>query len=146
MGSTKTLARERAVLLLFESDSKSVSISDVLANLDVAPEKYTVDLLTNYESNAEKVNGLIETYSKSWSMDRLPGFDRAALRMGITELVASDVPVGTIISEAVALCEQYSTPDSPRYINGVLGTVAHNVRGVEMLKQSSPSSDAPEEV
>lgn len=143
MSQSKTDSRERAVLLLFEADSKNQPVSDVVANLDDAPDKYTATLLEAFGEHGEKVNALISQYSKGWSRERLPSFDRAVLRMSITELVRSaDVPVGTIISEAVQLCEQYSTPESPRYVNGVLGTVAHHVRGVELLKKHTLADDS----
>ena len=134
---SKTDSRERATLLLFETDSKNQAIEDTVAELDVAPDKYASELLSDYANFQDKVNVLLSDNTKGWSSDRLPGFDRAVLRMAITELVRSaEVPVGTIISEAVLLCEKYSTPESPRFINGVLGTIAHNVRGVELLKSS----------
>lgn len=135
---SKTDSRERATLLLFETDSKNQAIEDTIAELDVAPDKYASELLDDYANLQDKVNGLLSDNTKGWSSDRLPGFDRAVLRMAITELVRSaEVPVGTIISEAVLLCEKYSTPESPRFVNGVLGTIAHNVRGVELLKSSA---------
>jgi len=143
MASDKTQARERAVLLLFEADSKDTTPSEVIEALAVEPERYALKLLEDYTQNHEEVNSLIEANTQRWSSDRLPGFDRAVLRMAITELVRSaQVPVGTIISEAVDLCERYSTPESPRFVNGVLGTVAHNVRGVALLKEPAiPSKD-----
>ena len=141
---SKTDSRERATLLLFETDSKNQAIEDTIAELDVAPDKYASELLNDYANLQDKVNGLLSDNTKGWSSDRLPGFDRAVLRMAITELVRSaEVPVGTIISEAVLLCEKYSTPESPRFVNGVLGTIAHNVRGVELL-QSSATDDKSE--
>ena len=113
---SKTDSRERAVLLLFESDSNE-------------------QLLNSYSEFEEKVNMLISENSKGWAAQRLPAMDRAVLRMAITELVRSaQTPVGTVISESLLLCEKYSTPESPRFINGVLGTIAHKVRGVELLQ------------
>ncbi len=139
----KTDSRERASLLLFESNSKNQTIDATLAELEVVPDKYVVQLLEDYSANAEKINSLMQSNTKGWDSDRLPGFDRAVLRMAITELVRSaDVPVGTIISESVKLCETYSTPESPRFVNGVLGTIAHNVRGVGLLEKAHPSDEA----
>lgn len=134
---TKTDARERCVLLFFEAEQKGETVSKVVSDLKVAPEPYCLKILGDYESNEEKVIDLIENNIKNWSSDRLPAFDRAVLRMAITELVRSDeTPAGTVISEAVKLCENYSTDDSPRFVNGVLSTIAHKVRAVEMLEKA----------
>lgn len=132
----KTDARERACLLLFEMDAKNQSVSDVLMGLEVEPEKYALALLEDYEASLDKIETLISENTKGWKTDRLPGFDRAVLRMAVTELVRSaETPVGTVISESVLLSEKYSTPESPKFINGVLATIAHKVRGVELLQK-----------
>lgn len=135
---SKTDSRERVTLLLFETDSKNQDVQSILGNLDVAPDKYAVELIDDYSNNIEKVNKLLSENTKGWSSERLPGFDRAVLRMAITELVRNaQTPVGTVISESVQLCEKYSTPESPRFVNGVLGTIAHKVRGVKLLKSNN---------
>ena len=134
---SKTDSRERCVLLFFEAEQKELEVNKVVNTLPVPPNSYCIKLLEDYESNEEKVIDLIENNIKNWSSDRLPAFDRAVLRMAITELVRSDEsPAGTVISEAVKLCEKYSTVDSPRFVNGVLSSIAHNVRSVEMFEKA----------
>jgi N utilization substance protein B len=65
-------------------------------------------------------------------MDRMPVVDRALLRMATYELLARpDVPTGVVISEAVELATEYSTDESGRFVNGVLGTIAGLLRGPE---------------
>jgi N utilization substance protein B len=138
----KTDSRERSVLLLFETDSKEQDVKTTLDSLEVAPDQYAVELLGSFSEFEEKVNTLISDNSKGWSTDRMPAMDRAILRMAVTELVRdAKTPVGTVISEAVSLCEKYSTPESPKFINGVLGTIAHKVRGVELLQGNKATSD-----
>lgn len=138
MGNSKTDARERAVMLLFEADSKAVDVAAVTSALDVEPDKYTVALLEDYATHCDRINELMTSNSRGWSSDRMPGLDRAILRMAITELVRNaDTPVGTVISEAVVLCDKYSTDESGRFVNGVLGTIAHQVRGVDLLRKDT---------
>ncbi len=137
MSVVKTQSRERAVLLLFEADSKTVNVEEILSSLDVEPEKYVLEILHAYKVESTKVEELIDEHTKGWKKERLPAFDRAVLRMAISELVRSaEIPVGTIISESVTLCENYSTPESPKFINGVLSTIAHKVRGVELINSA----------
>ena len=69
-----------------------------------------------------------------WRMDRLFRLDACILRMGLAEMMLVDtVDVGISINEAVELAKQYSSEDSYRLINGVLGKASQRVR--EPLEQ-----------
>ena len=61
--------------------------------------------------------------SREWSVDRMPAVDRTVLRIGAWELLHGDVPAGVAIDEAVELCKQLSTDESPAFVNGVLARV-----------------------
>jgi N utilization substance protein B len=62
----------------------------------------------------------------------MPLVDRAALRIGCYELGwEPDLPTGVVISEAVELAKQYSTKDSGRFVNGLLGRIAEDLRAHE---------------
>jgi N utilization substance protein B len=77
----------------------------------------------------------------------MPAVDRCILRISTYELIGElDVPVAVVIDEAVELAKEYSTEDSPRFVNGVLAAIADTVRpagpgGSE--SRSSSSSPAP---
>ena len=59
----------------------------------------------------------------------MPVVDRLLLEMGGYELLhRPDVPTGAVISEAVELAKRFSTEDSSRFVNGVLGRIAEEVR------------------
>ena len=54
---------------------------------------------------------------------------RSILRLAAYELIAEpDVPVAVVIDEAVELAKQYSTEFSGGFVNGVLSTIARQVR------------------
>ena len=75
-------------------------------------------------SNRESIDGILSDHSTSWRIERMPPVDRNILRLGIYELVHSEVPKGVVISEAVELAKRYSTAKSGAFINGVLSSVA----------------------
>jgi N utilization substance protein B len=55
----------------------------------------------------------------------MPAVDRAILRMATWEIVYNaDVDAAVAINEAVELAKQYSTEDSAKFVNGVLGKIA----------------------
>ena len=59
----------------------------------------------------------------------MPVIDRTVLRMGTYELLERpDVPTGAVLSEAVELAKRYSTEESGRFVNGVLGAIAAEIR------------------
>jgi N utilization substance protein B len=55
--------------------------------------------------------------------------DRLVLRLAVAELLEENgPPVAVVIDEAVELAKTYSTDDSGGFVNGVLSTVARQVR------------------
>ena len=72
---------------------------------------------------------MIERLAIDWELARMPVIDRNILRLGVYELLERpDIPVGAAISEAVELAKRYSTDESGRFVNGVLSSVASEVR------------------
>ena len=130
--ATRREARERALSLLYEAESKQVEPSAVLAELPVGPDPYVMDVVRGVESQRSRIDELVASHAIGWTVDRMPVVDRALLRMATFELLARpDVPTGVIISEAVELATQYSTEESGRFVNGMLATIATVVRPPE---------------
>jgi len=128
-GGPRRQARERALSLLYEAESKDQSPAAVLAALPVEPDAYAVDVVAGVGEHLAEVDTWITDYAKDWTIDRMPALDRALLRMGIFELLhRPDVPTGAIISEAVELAQRFSTDESSRFVNGMLARIAESVR------------------
>jgi N utilization substance protein B len=122
-------ARERGVTLLYEADLKGTSPSTVLATLSVAPDPYTTALVETVESQAGRIDALVDGAAIGWDLDRMAVVDRNILRLAVAELLAfPEVPTAVILNEAVELASAYSTDDSGRFVNGILATVATQVR------------------
>lgn len=121
---TRTKARQRAVESLFEAEQRGVMSPDVFErNPDV--NDYAIELASLVESNIERINEIIDTYSQAWPLERMPAVDRAIVRVGIAELLwRPEVDSGVAVSEAVEIAGVLSTPESGRFINGLLGQVA----------------------
>jgi N utilization substance protein B len=127
--STRREARERALGLLYEAESKQVEPAAVLDELPVPPDPFVADLVGGVQKEQARIDELITAHAIDWTIERMPAVDRALLRMATYELMARpDVPTGAVISEAVELATQYSTEDSGRFVNGVLATIAAVVR------------------
>ena len=123
-------ARERALALLYEAEMKRIGLPDVLQALSVAPDPFTAALVEGVGARAEHIDALVDGAAKGWDIERMPVLDRSILRLATYELIAEvDVPVAVVIDEAVELAKQYSTEFSGSFVNGVLSTIARQVRG-----------------
>lgn len=121
---TRTKARQRAVESLFEAEQRGVMSPDVFER-NPAVNDYAIELAALVESNIERINEIIDTYSQAWPLERMPAVDRAIVRVGIAELLwRPEVDSGVAVSEAVEIDGVLSTPESGRFINGLLGQVA----------------------
>ncbi|MBG6083437.1 transcription antitermination factor NusB [Zhihengliuella flava] len=126
--STRSKARRRALEVLFEAEQRSV---DPLAALTQRREKmaqvvnpYTATLIEGTLAQQERIDEILGTYAKGWTLDRMPSVDRSVLRLGAWEILFNDeVPDGVAVSEAVALAREFSTDESPEFVNGLLGRI-----------------------
>ena len=104
---------------------RDISVTDLLSDLPVEPDEYALELLRGVEANCDDLDRLLSEYSEHWAVERMPAVDRAVLRLGVYELLwAADVDDAVAINEAVELAKQLSTDDSPRFVNGVLDSIA----------------------
>ena len=130
VGAGRRAARERALSLLYEAEMKGLAPGDVLAGLAVAPDPFVVRLVEGVGAHLADIDATIGRYAVDWPVERMPAVDRNVLRLAVFELTwQPDVPVGAVISEAVELAKTYSTEESGRFVNGVLGAIAPAARG-----------------
>jgi transcription antitermination protein NusB len=122
-------ARERALTLLYEAESKALSGPDVIAALPVAPDELAVLLVTGVAEHREAIDAQLVAHARGWTLERMPTIDRCVLRIATFELMLRpEVPTAVVIDEAVELAKGYSTDDSGRFVNGMLSAIAAKVR------------------
>ena len=129
--SARSKSRKRALDILFEADQRRMNVQSLLADRlsgrieGPTPNEYTVTVVEGVIDKWQEINDLLATYSQGWTIDRMPGVDRAILRIGAWEVVWNDdVPDNVAISEAVQLATSLSTDDSPSFVNGLLARLA----------------------
>jgi transcription antitermination protein NusB len=124
----RTKARKRALDILFESELRSLPVGGTLGDRRTDPERplnpYTVALVEGVEEHHERLDSLLATYSREWTLDRMPVVDRNILRIGAFELLyVEEIPDAVAVSEAVRLARELSTADSPGFVNGLLARI-----------------------
>ncbi len=112
-------------IFLYDASNIEYDVNDVI--------KETMDIENDFVN--EIVNGVIEYKNdidkianknlKDWTIDRLGKIDQAILRMGIYELVYTDVPEIVAINEAVELAKEYSDEKVKNMINATLDSIYH---------------------
>jgi N utilization substance protein B len=128
--ATRREARERALGLCYEAEQRLVPAERLLAEQPVAPDPYASEVLAGVDDHREEIDAVLRKFSEHWALERMPAVDRALLRIACYELMfRRDVPTPVVITEAVELAKQYSTKDSGRFVNGMLGRIADHVRG-----------------
>lgn len=110
-----------------------------------AARAFAQGLLAGAIEHHAVIDPLLDSVATSWSVGRMAAVDRAIVRLGAYELMYGDVPEAVAVSEAVELARQYSTVDSPRFVNGVLGALApRRARGVAapggVVRAAAPDS------
>ena len=121
----RTKARKRALDILFEADQRGLDAVTVLADrlrrADPPVPEYTVEIVEGVTEHRERIDELLATYAQGWTVDRMPGVDRALLRLSAWELLYNEgVPDAVAIDEAVELARLLSTDESPAFVNGLL--------------------------
>jgi len=130
--SARHKARKRALDVLFQADLRGVDPLTVLADSerlrseegDSPLNPYVTELVTGVQAHQERIDELLTTYSLGWTLERMPGVDRAILRLGTYEVLWGDVPEAVALDEAVTLARELSTDDSPAFVNGLLARIA----------------------
>ena len=124
-------ARERALELLYEAESKGLDVATVIDGLAIAPDAYATALAVGVADHAIALDHLLGRFARDWPVARMAVMDRTVMRVGALELAtAGDIPSGAVLSEAVELAARYgSSDDTSRFVNGILAAVADEVRG-----------------
>ena len=122
-------ARERALYLLYEAESKGIAPADALALQVLEPDALTAELVAGVGEHRERLDAAIAARAKGWTLERMPVIDLNVLRIASFELAERpDVPVAVVLDEAVELVKRFSTDDSGRFVNGVLSALVGDLR------------------
>ena len=131
----RSAARRRALDVLYEADLLDRPVADVLARHAGDPEAgppdpYTVVLAGGVAERRGELDARIGAAAEHWTVERMPLVDRNVLRLAAYELLARpEVPTAVVLDEAIELAKLLSTEDSGRFVNGVLGRLARELRG-----------------
>lgn len=99
---------------------------------DEEEKEYIASVINGVKENLEKIDDIILSKLKNWSIQRIAKVDLAILRLAIYEIMyRDDIPVKVSANEAVELAKNYGNSDSKSFVNGVLAKVIDNKKDKE---------------
>lgn len=103
-------------------------------NLDEHQEKlsdleFPQKLLLGIKENLLTIDQTIQKFAPTWPIERITIIDRNILRLGIYELTFDkNMPPKVVINEAIELAKIFGGSESPKFINGVLGSIYETIK------------------
>lgn len=143
--ATRHLLRTVILQTLYEWDfyNRTVDITKVLERnmREYAPEvdepEFAWKILKGIAEHLGDIDATIAQRAPEWPLDKIAIIDRNILRIGLWELLYADkaeVPSKVAINEAIEMAKNYGGPNSPKFVNGVLGTIYREKFQVEEEK------------
>ncbi|MBC7808160.1 MAG: transcription antitermination factor NusB [Akkermansiaceae bacterium] len=132
--------RETALRVLYAMDAGKRSREDVMddsmnaSELDDRGRIYLQQLVAGTLDNRTAIDAALDKFATDFPTHRQAVVDRNILRLAAAEILfgVSDAPTGAVVNEAVELAKKYSTKDSGRFVNGVLGALVRDHVGIEV--------------
>ncbi len=131
MAGERRKARALALKVLYEIDATGHNSNEALGRLitegEVSEEnrEFIIGLVEGVSQNKERIDQNIGRFAPAWPIKQLPAVDRNILRLAIFEILLDNkVPVKVVINEAVELAKTFGGESSPKFVNGVLGSVS----------------------
>jgi N utilization substance protein B len=129
----RTRARGIALQSLYEMDMSSHPINIILkertdsVHLDPAQVEMIEKIVSGVLPYIHQIDGIVSKYAPEWPIDQIAVIDRNIIRIAVWEFaIGRTAPVKVAINESVELAKMFGSESSPRFVNGVLGSiVAH---------------------
>lgn len=128
--SGRTRARAVAIQALYELDATTHDVATVVRRRleeDKTPEDaaaYATHLIHGTREHQSPIDGLISEAAPAWPLDQMARVDKSILRLAIFEMLFEPgLSPKVAINEAVELAKLFGHDSSPKFVNGVLGTI-----------------------
>jgi transcription antitermination protein NusB len=150
----RTRARSVALQTLYEVDLSGHPPGEVLERrleetpLDSKLTEFARQIVQGVFPLVEKLDGFISHHAPEWPLEQVAIIDRNILRIALWEIaVSNQTPIKVAINEAVELSKVYGSDSTPRFVNGVLGSLANRHNEINqafkrMIENPNPPDEA----
>ncbi len=127
-------AREGAMKVVYQMEIREEFSSEILDiyfknnNYSESESEYISDFISKIFDKLDSIDEYISDNIHGWSIERLSKVDLSILRIAVYEMLyREDIPLEVSINEAIEIAKKYSSDESFKFINGVLGGVVTNI-------------------
>lgn len=127
---TRSETREIAFKVIFAYISndefnldEAIGMSRKNKDLDVESYNFIANIMKNLQEHFEELKGKIESSSKDFVYSRIYKVDLALMFLALVEIYYIDTPTKVVVNEVLNLAKIYSTPESSKFINGVIANI-----------------------
>lgn len=127
----RTYLRSIALQCLYEYDQTGHDIQDIMRNrfealkLDDEGKIFVIQLVNGVLQNREEIDAMIEKYAADWPIEQIALIDCNIIRIAAFEFEISGMtPQKVAINEAIELAKTFGSETAPKFVNGVLGSIA----------------------
>lgn len=127
--ATRTHAREAVVSLLYAYDSGNNDIRKfsvgILEQRKIknAQMNFALNLFDGVIANLETIDEVILSTLKSWEYSRIGIIDKCIIRLGVYEIIFSNLDIAIIINEALEISKILGSENTARFVNGILDAI-----------------------
>jgi N utilization substance protein B len=129
---SRTKARSIALQVLYEIDMTGHEPGQALMErlveepLDDVLSEFSRQIVFGVMPLTQKLDDFIAQHAPEWPLDQVAAIDRNILRIALWEFAVSGcTPIKVAINEAIELAKYYGSDSTPRFVNGVLGSLAN---------------------
>jgi len=144
----RTKARSLALQALFEIDLTDHPAGTVLdarfaeTPLEKRLEAFARQIVLGVAPIREDLDRFIADHAPDWPIDQVSSIDRNLLRIALWEFaVKGDTPIKVAINEAIELAKKFGSDSTPRFVNGVLGSLADRQNEIRQALKLAKEND-----
>ena len=134
---SRKIDRKHALCLIFQRDFNAEdTIADAFdfylenfADEAASEPNFVLGEIQGVYENLDIIDKYIAKTSVTWDISRISKIDLAIMRLAVYEILYdAGIPDGISINEAVELAKEFSSEDSGKFVNGVLGQIVRTVK------------------
>jgi N utilization substance protein B len=146
---SRTRARGIALQALYEIDLAGhlpgVVLEERIQENELDPDlaEFARQIVVGVAPLFETLDHFIAEHAPEWPLDQVATIDRNILRIALWEFaVYGETPIKVAINEAVELSKTFGSDSTPRFVNGVLGSLAAQENELRIaLKNATSGKD-----
>lgn len=143
----RTKARSIALQALYEIDLTGHPFEWVWTNrleeenLDHKQAEFAYQIIRGVAPLMDLLDDFLSEHAPEWPLDQIPPIDRNILRIALWEFaIYGKTPIKVVLNEAVELAKLFGSESSPRFVNGVLGSLAERKNEIQQALQKAITS------